>query len=444
MGTLRQIGKKAPRETGLRRSRASLYAIVAAIAGALLLAVGGAGGFFGAGALFLTAALLWIFGRLKRASGRITSLRSLGVRYPAHRPGRAVLCIALIASATFLIVAVDSFHRSAASSEPGYRYFAESAIPIYYDPNTEEGKQSLNLSINAKWLSFRLRPGDDASCLNLYQPQNPRVIGAPASWIKLDPQSDGTIPAAVDANTLMYVLHHKPGDVMTVGNARLKFVKTLQDTVFQSEIIVNDADFQRAFPEEQGFRVFLVDAPQGSDAQLETALADYGFDATSVADRIAAFHRVENTYLSTFQSLGALGLLLGTVGLAAVLLRNILERRRELALLRASGYSTQDLSTMILAENTFLLVSGLGRRRCLRLHRRAPYGAATRWRAALGFLAGSDTSSVSGRSRNIFPGGAGRGEVLDFGRIAVRINERIFIGIFVPGHGFLRVILRGE
>ena len=78
-----------------------------------------------------------------------------------------------------------------------------------------------------------------------------------------------------------------------------------------------------------------------------------------MADRIAAFHSVENTYLSTFQSLGSLGLLLGTVGLAAVLLRNVLERRRELALLRATGYSTQNLSTMILAENAFLLVSGL-------------------------------------------------------------------------------------
>jgi putative ABC transport system permease protein len=358
-GTLRDLGKQAPRETGVHRSRAWIYAIVAALAGAALLAAGGAGGFFGAGALFLTAALLFLFGRLKRASGRVTTLWGLGMRYPAHRPGRAVLCIALIASATFLIVAVDSFRRGATSSEAGYRYFAESAIPIYYDPNTSEGKESLNLNVDAKWLSFRLRPGDDASCLNLYQPQNPRVIGAPASWLKLDAQSDGTIPAAVDANTLTYVLHKRVGDEMTVGDVRLKFVRTLHDTVFQSEIIISDSDFQRAFPEEQGFRVFLVDAPAGTDAQLEISLADYGFDATSVADRIAAFHRVENTYLSTFQSLGSLGLLLGTVGLAAVLLRNVLERRRELALLRATGYSTQNLSTMILAENAFLLISGL-------------------------------------------------------------------------------------
>ncbi|HET6664918.1 MAG TPA: FtsX-like permease family protein, partial [Acidimicrobiales bacterium] len=72
-----------------------------------------------------------------------------------------------------------------------------------------------------------------------------------------------------------------------------------------------------------------------------------------------AFHRVENTYLSTFQSLGGLGLLLGTVGLAAVMFRNVLERRRELALLGAVGYRARHLATMILAESVLLLGTGL-------------------------------------------------------------------------------------
>ncbi len=92
---------------------------------------------------------------------------------------------------------------------------------------------------------------------------------------------------------------------------------------------------------------------------LEDRLSDYGFDAESTATRLAGFHQVENTYLSTFQALGALGLLLGTVGLAAVLLRNVLERRRELALLRATGYQPQHLSWLILAENLLLLGCGL-------------------------------------------------------------------------------------
>jgi ABC-type antimicrobial peptide transport system permease subunit len=69
---------------------------------------------------------------------------------------------------------------------------------------------------------------------------------------------------------------------------------------------------------------------------------------------------VENTYLSTFQSLGGLGLLLGTIGLAAVMFRNVLERRRELALLRAVGYNRRRVSQMILAEAVLLLGAGLG------------------------------------------------------------------------------------
>src|SRR5690606_8689225 len=77
-------------------------------------------------------------------------------------------------------------------------------------------------------------------------------------------------------------------------------------------------------------------------------------------ERLEAFHRVENTYLSTFQSLGGLGLLLGTIGLAAVMFRNVLERRRELGLLRAVGYDRRRVSQMILAEAVLLLAAGLG------------------------------------------------------------------------------------
>jgi ABC-type antimicrobial peptide transport system permease subunit len=92
---------------------------------------------------------------------------------------------------------------------------------------------------------------------------------------------------------------------------------------------------------------------------LEGALADYGFDIQPAEARLAEFHKVENTYLSTFRSLGALGLVLGTVGLGAILLRNVLERRRELALLRAVGYRPRHLAAMVLAENVLLLLLGL-------------------------------------------------------------------------------------
>ena len=92
---------------------------------------------------------------------------------------------------------------------------------------------------------------------------------------------------------------------------------------------------------------------------VEQELQPFGVDATVTSERLASFHRVENTYLSTFQALGGLGLLLGTIGLATVMFRNVLERRRELGLLRAVGYDRSRVSTMILAEAMFLLAAGL-------------------------------------------------------------------------------------
>ena len=92
---------------------------------------------------------------------------------------------------------------------------------------------------------------------------------------------------------------------------------------------------------------------------LESGLARYGFDAIGSAEKLASFHAVQNTYLSTFRSLGGLGLLLGTIGLAVVLMRNVIERRGELATLRAFGFRKRVLRRLIVMENASLLIAGL-------------------------------------------------------------------------------------
>jgi len=147
------------------------------------------------------------------------------------------------------------------------------------------------------------------------------------------------------------------------GPVRLRLVAALADSVFQSELVMAEKNFLRLFPSEPGYRFFLIDAPEGNlaavTATLEERLADFGFDVVPTSERLANFHRVENTYLSTFQMLGGLGLILGTLGMAAVLLRNVFERRRELALLRAVGYNSTHFTLMVIAENALLLFLGL-------------------------------------------------------------------------------------
>jgi ABC-type antimicrobial peptide transport system permease subunit len=242
---------------------------------------------------------------------------------------------------------------------------AESVLPLIHSPATTVGREALNIPTlpGVEIVPFRLRPGDDASCLNLYQPRNPRILAPVASfhaWPQLQTTfADGAVPALADANSMTYVLHLKRGELFSLSGNRFRIVDTLQDSIFQSELIISDADFLRLYPGVEGFRFFLLKAPPQAIPVLESALSDYGFDIQSIAARLASFHRVENTYLATFRALGGLGLILGTIGLAAILLRNALERRKELALLRATGFRRRHLAQMVIAENLLLLLLGL-------------------------------------------------------------------------------------
>ncbi|HEY9433262.1 MAG TPA: FtsX-like permease family protein [Blastocatellia bacterium] len=382
---------------------------VALLIAAALKLIGQAGGFFGAGTLLLIAILFfwssWLRSDRKRTiQGQgAWPMARMGFRNATSRPGRSVLCIALIASAAFIIVSVDAFRRddrAAAldrnSGNGGYPLMAESLLPVIHDPNSQQGREELNLNddklTGVKIERFRLRPGDDASCLNLYQPRNPRILGAPDDFIgesrfafqsslaKTDEEKanpwgllkanlgEGVVPVAADANSLTYVLHLKLGDELTVNGgdgapARLRMVAALADSVFQGELLMSETNFKKLFPDQEGYRFFLIDGGQEKSSEiaaaLEDKLSDFGFDAIGTEEKLAGFHRVENTYLSTFQTLGGLGLLLGTLGLATVLLRNVLERRREMALMRAVGYRPLHLSLMVIAENALLLGCGL-------------------------------------------------------------------------------------
>ena len=172
-----------------------------------------------------------------------------------------------------------------------------------------------------------------------------------------------------EANSVMWILKSGLGKDVEITNERgepvkLRIVGLLQDSVFQSELLMSEANFLKLYHGQEGYNYFLIEVPpdrlRTAQSVLTATLADRGFEATPTAERLAAYLAVENTYLSTFQALGGLGLLLGALGLAVVLLRSVWERRGELALLRALGYRKGALGWLILAENGFLLALGLG------------------------------------------------------------------------------------
>lgn len=402
-----------------RNSRVALFLALALVLLGVLLVLAASLGFLGATAGFFSGGLVllcsmlvfawaWLYGRPRRHTSGPWSVSQLGFRNTTYRPGRSVLCIALISSAAFIIVAVDAFRREGTgmqldhrSGTGGFTLLADTLLPIVHDPSNSAGRDALNISdlyeptgplSDVSLSRFRVRPGEDASCLNLYQAKDPRIL-APTDafvtegrfafgeslaestvefenpWVLLNTEfDDGAIPAIADVTSLTYALHLSVGDDFVLNRdtdqpIRLRIVAALSDSIFQRELLIAEHQFERLFPDYDGYRFFLIDSPPDKMGEVaavfEDRLADFGLDVVSAGERLATFHRVENTYLATFQTLGGLGLILGTFGLGAVLLRNVLERRRELALLRAVGYNAGHLSLMVVAENAFLLLVGV-------------------------------------------------------------------------------------
>jgi ABC-type antimicrobial peptide transport system permease subunit len=403
-----------PGQPGKRRMEVPVggLAILSFLAALALAAAGWAGGparaagaFFGAGALLLVAGLAGcrlLLGRLDRmtAAARLT-LASLGARNCARRPGRSLAAAALLASASFLVIAVGANRHDPqqdagrrASGTGGFAFYAETTLPVHQDLNSAEGREAFGLDQGAlrgvSVVPMRQREGDEASCLNLNRALAPRILGVDPDalaarnafvfssdagtrrrpWDLLAGAGpDGTIPAIGDVNTVVWSLGKGLGDTVALTDDQgrplsLRVVGILANSILQGGLIVSEANFVRRFPERSGYQVFLVDAPAAGarEARTELArgLADVGIELVPGPQRLAEFATVENTYLSIFAVLGGLGVLLGSLGLGIVVLRNVLERRGELALLRAIGFRAAALQRLLLGEHLLLLALGLG------------------------------------------------------------------------------------
>ncbi len=443
-------GSTAVLDAATRPKRARVVALSSfAVALALVvwaLAAGGeaaAGPAFGIGACLLVGGLAWFSYRIGGGGRRANSLGSLpvlgmGARNSGRNRGRSLLSVGLVSSACFIIVVVaanrvgrDVDVEDRSSGAGGFTLIAESDVPLVTDLERSESRLDLGFSAadsdrldGIDFIPMRLLPGQDVSCLNLYRPERPRVLGVPRDlierggfafqqlaepaggelanpWRLLETElGEGVVPAFADANSALWVLHVGLGDDIVMRDesgreVRLRLVGLLARSLFQSEVLISEGSFTRLYPSRAGYSVFLADPPGARAAEtaalLESTLEDYGFDVTGTGERIASFLAVEHTYMSTFQTLGGLGLILGTVGLGIVLLRNVLERRGELATLRAFGYRRSTLSWMVLSENGALLAVGIAIGTLAGLVASSPYliaaGSRLPWPSLLGTLA---------------------------------------------------------
>ncbi|HOX39408.1 MAG TPA: ABC transporter permease [Candidatus Brocadiia bacterium] len=335
---------------------------------------------------------------------------------------RSLLTTALVSCAVFVIVAtaanrknlsgLDVFRRD--SGAGGFNLLARTSVPIFHDLGTKEGwaslafdQDGLDALAGCEIVSLRVSDGDDVSCLNIQKPAQPRIIGIPPRlramnafsfagvrdtlqrapgahdaefenfdnpWDILlsgDEQppawSSGTlIPAVADAASAQWILHKRMGDTVAAGNGDevgLTISGLLKPSVFAGSLLISEENFIRHFGAEDGFREFLIRTPPGQAGKVALALrrnlGDMGLEVLTTNEVLVGYARVQNTYLATFQVLGGLGLLLGTFGVVVVLLRGVVERRSELAMLLALGLRRRQAAATIVLENGFLMIVGM-------------------------------------------------------------------------------------
>ena len=401
-----------------------------------------AGLFFGGGAAILTAILLWLRRSLRKSGSTAQSnlqLSDVGLawRSAARNPGRSTLTVSLMAAATFLIVAIGAFRIAPTESGTGgFELIAESDRALHYDffdeaTRTELFGDQAALLNGTDILGIRVHGGDDASCRNLYQATQPRLLGISRQMIdyfddhvdkfawsgtssgtwnpwrclddepkevaensgggaseavrsRAEPRNENPIPVIIDKNTAMYALHLPPKIgyefELTYDDRpfRFRIAGLLGNTVLQGALLMSEESLVRVAPGNAGYRMFLIGNTQNLTNEpdeafsnqempsdevntlLEQRFGDEGLDVKRTDVVLKDLLAVQNTYLSTFQSLGALGLLLGTLGLAAVQIRNVVSRRGEMGLLAAIGFSSIKLKKQIFLENFTLLLAGLG------------------------------------------------------------------------------------
>jgi len=385
------------------RGTAGIVAAGAIAAGAVVAIAATSGespaAMLGAGALVVLAGLLVFWIALSSAPSPATGgdlhTWGLALRNVTRRPGRATAVMAMVSLASFMVVAVEPYRLDPvedahirSSGTGGFALWAETTSAVPTDLGDPANLENLHLDHDIAIVPMRVRSGDDASCLNLSRAQQPRVLGVPTrelhergafsftsagegdrGWPALDADPDGAvIPAAADLNTLQWALGLRIGDETTLRDSRgrevpVRIVAALQRSVLQGAILIAERQFLRLYPDSGGYGALLVDAPEGAPDQvardLSVALRPHGPDIGTTVQRLGAFHAVENTYLSLFQILSGLALLLGSAGLGIVLIHSVIERRGELAMLHAVGFQRAQLRGLLLLEHLGILAAGL-------------------------------------------------------------------------------------
>jgi putative ABC transport system permease protein len=300
-------------------------------------------GFFISGGLLLAALLMFshmALARIEKRGFTKINMTRLSIKNLSRNRTRSLSVITLLALGMFVIIATGSFRKDAATAgmhpeggTGGFLFLAEATVPVLHNLNTRETQLNLNIPEGVSFVQFLAGYADDASCLNLNEVPNPRILATdpallegrfsfvtgtgwldrenPWQSLNRDPNnapaghSSGTsasgmavtldeeygsdeqqpahntsvpvIPAIADQAVIQWGLNKRVGDTLLYTDERgreigLLLIGGLANSVFQGNVIVSEEYFLRHFPSTSGSSLFLVDAGHDRTEELREEL----------------------------------------------------------------------------------------------------------------------------------------------------------------------------
>ncbi len=94
-------------------------------------------------------------------------------------------------------------------------------------------------------------------------------------------------------------------------------------------------------------------------AAMEQALAQQGIQAYSIQERIEDGQQLSSSFFYLVQGFMALGLFVGLAALTVIAFRTVVERRQQIGLMRAIGFSRVNIALSFMLESAFVAVLGI-------------------------------------------------------------------------------------
>lgn len=348
--------------------------------------------------LLITALVLfWYLMHVRNSRTRLSGYSDISALYYAKYPSQGILPVLLISTGifAFMITVVNrkdfsSLNNERSSGTGGFDYWIECTIPLSEDITRliEEDEKSCQI----EFIGMKKQPGNDASCLNLNHITTPPLLGvnpadllrkeafsfarhlknetveSPWEYLSIEPGKN-SVYAIADQTVLDWGLKIGIGDTLIIRAENgqplnVIIAAGLQSSVFQGYLIIGSAEFRKYFPSVTGQSVFLAESgnPVADNDCIEVLndrLSMYGTETSSTVERLTTFYQITNTYLSVFGVFGGFGMIIGIAGLGLVLVRNYTNRKKEFALMLATGFSFRTIKRVILSEQVKIMVYGI-------------------------------------------------------------------------------------